>query len=681
MNTTSTTYRLQSLETRLAAVEARLGIDPAVTPVAEPSPPLPEQADSAPWRDPAVGPGHAAERAATNAADLERLFGMTILGRIGIGAIVLAAGYFGQLGWAELGPAGKLAAMYLFAGVLIGFGAWLRPRVAVNYTALLWGGGASISFVAAAFGHLGYALLGPTTALVAMLASTALGQWLARLLRSEALAMVTLSGGFAAPFLVNAEASAPTALFSLAIVLHGWSAWLDRTWQWRWARLIGVAGVSMHAVAWYATHRIVFGWSDVAHLDALLLAVTAPELLQAWKARRIAASRWLSVAVAWTTVQALLLLATMINSDCRAFGALTAISLLALGSGYERRAAGLGAWAARLGSVLLPIGSLVWVRQEWLAAQSAEEHDLQTLRWLLASSMAAVTIALFAVRRWARTIEIGTTFAAVLASLFLLDPGDDFTASRALVASTAAPALLTVTFGRSVAGPAIGLALAVRTLTNGWWPVGGFGGASPEWAMLALVAGSGVAMFGALREARHRNPAMNGVAIFATIVLSAAWLGSALHDVQSPERSTMTPFFNYRYLSILAVGAGVLFVRARSVRDNLQLDRLLGGVALALGYVSGLFEVLELTTGWTDDWRAIAVSVSTLAYALCLLIVGFLKQVVALRWIGIWGMLFVAAKVVFHDLASVDTPLRVLAAGLLGGVLLGAAWIYARRKQ
>lgn len=645
---------------------------PAPSPAIAPRTTTPNGAEADPQRRSAAKK-HAADRA-RDAAELERMVGMTIVGRLGIAAIVLAAGYFGQLGWGHLGAGGKLALLYAVAAALLSLGAWLRPRVSVGYTALLWGGGVAVSYVAGAFGHLGYQLLGPTTALLAMLASTALGQWLAHILRLQVLATVALAGAFAAPFLVNADATTPTGLFVLAIMLHGWSAWVEHRWQWHWARLIGVAGAALHATAWYVTHPHLYGWSDIAHLDVLLVAVTLPELLRAWHERRLDAGRQLAVAAAWTVVQVVLLLNTGLNAACHTFGALTAAGLLGLGIAYERRAAGLGTWASRLGSVLLPIGALVWTHQEWATAEPLN------LRWIDAAALTASTGLLLAVRRWAHAVELGTTLGAAIAASLLFVVKADHAEARLLIAGIAVPSLLLVAFGRSIAGPALGQAMAVAVVTFGWWPDGGFHGAAPGWTSLALVGGMAVAVFGVLCEAKHRNPALRYTAIAATLALSVGWIMTTLADTRPAAASGMTPFFNHRFLAMLIVGAGVLWTRARAARDDLQLNILLAVTALAIAYVGGLVELLDAIAGLADGWRAITISLYTLAYALGLLVYGFRANLSMVRWAGLWGMLFVAGKVVIYDLASVDTPLRVLAAGGLGAVMLGAAWLYARTK-
>ena len=64
-----------------------------------------------------------------------------------------------------------------------------------------------------------------------------------------------------------------------------------------------------------------------------------------------------------------------------------------------------------------------------------------------------------------------------------------------------------------------------------------------------------------------------------------------------------------------------------------------------------------------------------------LLGIGFWRGLVPLRWTALCMLVVVVGKVLLHDLSEVDTPLRVLASGVLGGVLLLAAWGYARRQQ
>lgn len=71
----------------------------------------------------------------------------------------------------------------------------------------------------------------------------------------------------------------------------------------------------------------------------------------------------------------------------------------------------------------------------------------------------------------------------------------------------------------------------------------------------------------------------------------------------------------------------------------------------------------------------------TLVFAGLLLVAGFRRQLPALRWTALVAFVVVVVKVLAHDLREVDTPVRVLATGALGGVLLVAAWAYARRAR
>jgi uncharacterized membrane protein len=54
---------------------------------------------------------------------------------------------------------------------------------------------------------------------------------------------------------------------------------------------------------------------------------------------------------------------------------------------------------------------------------------------------------------------------------------------------------------------------------------------------------------------------------------------------------------------------------------------------------------------------------------------------VTVRWIGLAGLALVAVKVVLFDLANLATPLRILAAGAVGVVMLLVAYGYAKGRK
>src|SRR5262249_50893215 len=152
--------------------------------------PTPRPAAAAPV---AVPPAPAV-RAAAPRFDFERFFGLAVLGRIGVGAVLLAAAYFGQLGWGHLPPALRVLAIYLVAAALVAPGALPDRRAAGKSVALLSGGGVAVSYLAGVVGRLYYELIPAGAALPLLVGSTALGQFLARRLRLQGMAVLALAG-------------------------------------------------------------------------------------------------------------------------------------------------------------------------------------------------------------------------------------------------------------------------------------------------------------------------------------------------------------------------------------------------------------------------------------------------------------------------------------------------------
>jgi hypothetical protein len=64
-----------------------------------------------------------------------------------------------------------------------------------------------------------------------------------------------------------------------------------------------------------------------------------------------------------------------------------------------------------------------------------------------------------------------------------------------------------------------------------------------------------------------------------------------------------------------------------------------------------------------------------------LLVVGFRRRLPALRWSALLAFGALVVKIGAHDLRELETPLRVLGSGVLGLVLLAAAWGYARASR
>ncbi|MGA0868025.1 MAG: DUF2339 domain-containing protein, partial [Planctomycetota bacterium] len=349
---------------------------------------------------------------ARSARDVESFVGLAILGRVGIGAVVLAAVYFGQMGWTRFGPVGRVASIYALGVVVIAAGFALRARVARSYVAYLFGGGTALTYVAGVFAHLRYDMLGDGGALAALLGSAALGQGLALWIGLEAMATLALGSAFAAPFLVQSTAESPVGLFLLALVLHTWSAFVELKFGWHRARAVGVIGAIACGLAWYGSHTPVPNVPSILHVEALIVGVVLPDLLAAW--RRVSVAGWrhtvLAAGLGAAQTAVLLFFGTGMPGT-RGFGVVAAAGLLGVGAALRVRGPRLGAGVARAGSLLLPLGAMVFAFQQCVVWGITEE------RWHVMTAVALAAVALFGVRRWTGVADAGAVVAIVLATL------------------------------------------------------------------------------------------------------------------------------------------------------------------------------------------------------------------------------------------------------------------------
>lgn len=667
---------LRALRSDRARASADSELPASGTPRIDPVPPPLREEVAVPSVAP-LSPSAALKSARTTSTrDIESFVGLAVLGRVGIGAVVLAAIYFGQLGWTQLGPVGRVLSIHALGAALVGVGFALRPRVAQLYVAFLFGGGVALTYVASAFAHFRYDLLGDGLALLALLCSAALGQWLAFVLAIEAVATVSLALAFAAPFLVGSTATTPTGLFVLALALHAWSAWLERTRGWHAARGVGVLGAVFCVLNWYGTHTPRPDWISILHVEAVVLGVAAPDLVAA--VRRAVTPRWRDLGLAWGLGVAQFAVFLFFGTqavETRAFGVVASLALLAGGALLLRTGAGCATGIARGGSLLLPVAALVF------AFQQRTDYSLADDRWFVESGLTAAALLLVGVRRFTGVGDLGLAFATVLASLPIFERwSESYPTDVWFTLLASVPALLLLGTGGTRVGPAAGAIAASGLLVFGIWPEGGLSAEGGGLASLALVLAAAVGTGAILRSARSASPqVLRGAGAAILCAVAEFWMVAAF-SIEGGAADVFAgwPFVNWRCAASAAVVTFLWTARAQMRGSDGWEQMFLAAAALAVAYGTGLAELLDIGSGWERGTRAVSVSLYTLVVAGLLLATGFRRSVAALRWVGLIGFSFVAVKVVAFDLAGAGTPYRILATGLLGIGLLAGAWKYAR---
>lgn len=198
------------------------------------------------------------------------------------------------------------------------------------------------------------------------------------------------------------------------------------------------------------------------------------------------------------------------------------------------------------------------------------------------------------------------------------------------------------------------------------------------WVVLSILAPvAATAAIALLARARDRWLAWGACGVLGA--LAATW-GAYVFAGRFPVEHALLNLRFVTALGILAAGFGVH--RSRAV-DGLRRDvgrvLVLGGAAF--GFVVGLLEVREAVQDLDGAWPDVLVSVYATLYAAGLLILGFFRKDTRLRYAALALFGGVVVKVGLHDLATADRPLRILVTGVLGLVLLAAAFAYARRKE
>ena len=676
--------RLEELERRVRALELASTHEPVHAPTSAPT--------TGPWPTAGIPPPHvrapsvgAAQKRQDAAArpDFESWLGGVLLARVGIGAVVLAAAYFAQLAYRHVPDVGKVASLYALAGALLGVGHLLRTRVSQRFVGLLQGGAVAVAYVAGLAATLRYHLVDPWVGLALLSAAAALGTWLARRLKVEALAGVSVMGAMAAPYLLKLTHEPHVLVLGFAAVVNSWAAWTHARWGWIGTRRSALFGALVLGWAWCMSGRSneTALRLDVLHLYMLVLL--APELFAAWKARGPEISLRAIGLVAIGLLVTVLAVgeASGAGNLARDLAGRTLLSG-ALWLGLALGVAGRGRDSAALTRGLSVLGGLALVVGAWI------HWDVPGMPAPRLIALAVLAPALLALR-W--RVESGALAAMLAAAVAWLTVGQEagriaIESAHALAPDTAlallplalVPAAALVLLGRTASTIGAGTILGALTLFTAFalqaqvdaacWTAA-FGGAA---AWLALVAAS---------ARLRREPWAAWIAAGTLAALAFAWTLVGLVGERVPG---WAPPWDPHTLGAVLIAVLVLVTRAHLTRAMLLPEAgasTLGAAALGLLVLAGGREVHLASRGLEGSWGPVLLSVYATLAAAGLLVLGFVRGSRELRLAALLLFACVIVKVGGHDLAPAALELRVLVTLVLGLVLLASAYGYTRRGR
>ncbi len=141
------------------------------------------------------------------------------------------------------------------------------------------------------------------------------------------------------------------------------------------------------------------------------------------------------------------------------------------------------------------------------------------------------------------------------------------------------------------------------------------------------------------------------------------------------------PLWNTPTLAFVAAAAAHV-AGWKALTDATRRDERpwLAAAGLLATYAFGLGEVMAALAPATHGWQTVGASLYSTLFAAALLLLGFRRNLQTARLSALAMFLAITVKVGLYDLSNVPTPSRVLVTGVLGTVLLVAAWSYSRRK-
>jgi uncharacterized membrane protein len=171
--------------------------------------------------------------------DMEKFIGENLINKIGIAILVLAIGFFVKYAIDQqwIGKVGRVAIGIVCGGILIGIAHKMRNSYK-SFSSVLAGGGLAVFYFTITLAYKQFGLFGQTTAFVIMLVITAFAVVLSILYDKQELAIISLVGGFIAPFLVSSSSGNYITLFIYLIVLNSGLLIIAYNKSWRLLNLL-----------------------------------------------------------------------------------------------------------------------------------------------------------------------------------------------------------------------------------------------------------------------------------------------------------------------------------------------------------------------------------------------------------------------------------------------------------
>ena len=652
----------RQVDERLQRIETALQLQPpapAPAPPPRPAPPLPPPVFEQPVSPPIVDPPIPQPAIAQRAPGFETQFGLTILNRLGVITLLLAASF--GFKWAVdndwIGPAGRVAIGVLAGLVALAAGDFLWRKGQRTFAQGLTTLGVAVSYLSIYAAAAYYKLIPFQFAYVCMLSVTVLACALALRYESVAIAALGLAGGYLTPLLLNTGENRPLSLFFYVALLNLGALALVRSRHWRLLEVLALSASLFYYWAWFFDKYRVASEQLPATVGALLffaiftfsqwtplLAISQVSVMLAL------GSIWTQTVPAFVLLELLTAAAGLVLAYTRRYAILVTVTFASFWGAYgiwfdsqhlafDRVPMFLGLTAI----FLLFFGWNVWwclIRREVTRAQ-----DLL----LLALNGAVYFGASYHLLQkdynaWMGllAVAVAATYLGFGAQLWRMNAVDK---RPVLLSAAAALAFLTL---------AIPIQLSGFAITMAW---------SVEIAALTWIA---------VKLNDHR---LLWVGLLATALVLVRLL--IFDDNVGGQVSP----FNQRFLTFLIAGVAALAAAYWSTIKEVSLSQYIAGnVFLLWGMCLEIVDWAGRTTPPENrlSVETVAISVLLAVYAVVLVSLGVATRTAVNRLSGLVLMGIVVLKLYLFDVWQLDRIYKIAAFAALGVLLFATSFLYSR---
>jgi uncharacterized membrane protein len=630
-------------------------------------------------------PAAAAARAAARADDtLETRIGSRLLLYVGIAAVVLAVGFFVKYAFDNewINETARVVLGGLAGAALVALGYRLAARGYDRYGEVLAGGGFVAMYVSTWAALNLYELLARPTVFGLMVLITAGAALMADRLRSPALAVVSVLGGFFTPALVGGREDRQVVLLSYAAILVAGTMVLAARRGWTWLNFLSYVLTLMLFGGWASVHYAAGKYAWTQAFLVLFAGMFGWSFLRAWRNTDVRDNPLPAVALG--SVPLVFHVASVANLADHSLPLLVYVIAMTL-AGVLVSVHADRPWIRLVTFVAVTPVSLAWLGEHrsssWLAA-GLVVVVVQYAMYLAAQGERLVRQQ----GPWRRgdLVLFHANALALFAGLYILTDAHWPYWTGALAAALAAWQGTLAWRAKALSGEAGVNGLAAAFAMAGFAIGLQFG---DWWSMVGWALEAAAIYWAGLRTGR-RWMRLGGLALLAFVLVHLLMMDF----FGTP--AGFAPVLNERagatLVIVMAMYAMSWFLRraigAAAARGNREYAALL----IAANVLSVLLVSVEINSYWhgrsAEDATASLALLASLSiawglYGTALLVVGIQRRFAPLRYLAIGILLVTVAKVFLVDLSELGGIYRIAGFLGLGVCLLLGAWLYQRYRD